>query len=196
MEVSLDLDDFSPLNHRFDLLFELKKRYPNFKISLFTVPWEIRLNPNGKGTPITEQQYCPWVKEVKKAQKEGWMEIYLHGFTHNQSEFHRLTYDEAKKRVIVGMKMFENVGIKLTPLFKAPYWQLSKDAKKAIEDLAVRVVEDGYYNWNIKDQYLSRNKVIAHGHVQDVCGNGLDESFARLLSVPQDANWKFLSELI
>lgn len=196
MQISYDNDDFSPLNHRFDILEKLKERYPDFKVTMFTIPWEIRFSPDTKGTPITEERYKPWVEKVKKAQKEGWLDIAIHGLTHAPREFEKLGYDEAKKRVMVAQKMFANVGIKTNGMFKAPFWLLSKEGKKSIEDLGLKVMENGYYNWNLKDDMPDEEKLIAHGHVHNTCDNGMEESYFRLIKTPQEAEWVHLKELV
>lgn len=196
MKISLEYDDFSPLNHRFDLLEKLRERYPDFKVTMFTVPWEIRLSPDTKGTPITEKKYKPWVDRVKKAQKEGWLNIAIHGLTHNINEFEKLGYDETKKRVVIAQKMFANVGIETNGMFKAPFWLLTEEGKLAVEDLGLKVMEDGYYNWNLKDEMPKGKKLIAHGHIHDTMGNGLDESYFRLIKVPKEAEWVHLKDMI
>lgn len=211
MNISLDYDDLSPLSHRFDLCEKLRERYPDFKVTFFTIPWDIRFSPSTSGTPITDEKYKDWCEYVKKAVEDGWMQIGIHGLTHAPREFERLNYSETKKRVVVAQKMFENVGIPVTNLFKAPYWLLSKNGKQAIEDLGLKVVEDGYYNWNLKDKMLLATldekidlenmpdvRLIAHGHIADGDGtdNGMDESFLRLCETPQDAKWVFLSEVL
>lgn len=197
MQIAVDYDDFGPLNHRFDILEQIRDRYTDFKVTMFTVPWDIRLSPKTKGTPITEPRYKPWVDEVKKAQDEGWMEIAIHGLTHAPREFEKLTYQEAKNRVLTGQKMFENVGIETNGMFKAPFWLLSEDGKKAIEDLGLKVMEDGYYNFNLKDEMPLEKTLIAHGHIQDgPSQNGIEESFFNLTKVPQDADWVHLREVI
>jgi hypothetical protein len=197
MKISCDYDDFSPMNHRFDILDKIRERYPDFKVTMFTVPWEIRLSPSTKGTPITHDRYKPWVDKVIEAVDEGWMDISLHGLTHAPREMENLTYQEVKNRILTGQKMFENVGIKINDLFKAPQWLISEDGKKAVEDLGLKLMEDHYYNWNLKDDKpKKKKKLIAHGHVQDVMGNGLDESFFRLSKTPTDAEWLHLKEMI
>lgn len=197
MKISYDVDDLSPMNHRFDLIEKFRKRYPGFKMTAFLIPWDIRFNPQGKGTPITEPEYMSFVSYVKKAQKDGWLDISIHGLTHAPSEFLNLTYKEAKGRALAAQKMLAHVGIEYNKMFKAPQWQLSEDGKKAVEDLGMVVMEDGYYNWNVKDERPPRKrKLVAHGHVQDVCGNGIEESFIRLTNVPSSAEWVFLKDLI
>lgn len=196
MRVSLDFDDFGPLNHRFDLLDELRKRYPGFKVTMFTIPWDIRLSPADKGTPITLPKFKPWVDEVKKAVGDGWLDVCLHGFTHHPAEFNELGYDKAKGRINFAEQMFAQCEIPLTKLFKAPYWLLSEKAELAVKDMGYTVVKDGYYNFNLKDECPKDEKLITmHGHVQDVCGNGLEESLHKIMQTPEDAKWVFLREI-
>lgn len=195
MKISLDFDDFSPMNHRIDLIDELRQRYSGFKVTMFTIPWDIRFNPQGKGTPITDMKYAEWVSYVKKAIKDGWMEIAIHGLTHAPTEFHDLTYEEAKNRIVVAQKMFVNVGIEINDMFKAPQWLINDDGRRAVKNLHLNLMEDGYYNWNIKDD-MPKGDLIAHGHIQDVMDNGLEESFTRLMKIPKDAEWVFLRGMI
>lgn len=198
MTISVDFDDFSPLNHRFDMLAKLRERYKDFKVTMFTIPWEIRLNPDGKGTPITDEKYMMWCHAVKKGVEDGWLEVAIHGLTHKPLEFSQLSYQKAKDRVTVSMKMFENTQIPYVKMFKAPNWAISDGAKLAMKDLDIKVIEDGYYNWNLKDDMPDGEKLIAHGHVQDEPStmNGIEQSYMRLSKVPPDAKWIFLSEAL
>jgi len=195
--VTIDLDDYSPLNNNVYLMEKLKERYEGFKITLFTVPWEIRWKADGKGTPITDEKWKPWVEATKQAIKDGWMEIALHGMTHAPKEFERLSYDKTRKRIIVSQKMFENVGIEICDLFKAPQWLISKDGERAVKDMGLTLVEDGYYNWNLKDEMPEVKNLIAHGHIQDDphFPNGLEQSYFRITKLPPETEWKFLSEV-
>lgn len=200
MRIAIEFDDFSPINSRFDLLEKLKEHYPEFKVTMFTVPWEIRYGRNlEESAPITSSKYKPWVDAVKEY--EDWIEIAPHGLTHAPMEFAELSANEATKRLIIGTKMFENKGIKYTNLFKAPQWEISKEAKEAIEGMGFIVLEDGYYDWNLAEDLPEEIKnsdkiVIAHGHVQNVCDNGLEEVFHRLMKLPVDTEFYFLSEAL
>jgi len=166
---------------------------------MFTIPWDIRISPSTKGTPITEPSYREWVDGVKEAIDDGWLEIALHGLTHAPREFDNLTYQEAKNRIVTGLKMFESVGIKTNGMFKAPQWLINEDGKKAVKDMNLKLMEDGYYNWNLKDSMPEGEEtLIAHGHVQDEVAtmNGMDQSLLRLMKTPIDAEWVFLSEVV
>lgn len=205
IKVALELDDFSPRNSNLALIEEIKEHYPDFKISLFTVPWEIRFGGSNHGTPITDEEYLPWVNAIKE--NEDWIEIALHGLTHlersqrNPAEFECISYDQAWKAITVGEKMFMNRGIKLAKIFKAPQWLLSPEGKKAAEDCGFLVVEDGYYNWNIKDEFPLKEAqegklIIGHGHIHDTCGNGLTECYDRLMRLPVGTKFFKLSEIL
>jgi hypothetical protein len=192
MKIVIELDDFSPKNSNLGLLEDLKDHYKDFKITLFTTPWEIRW---GEATPITGEKFQPFVEAVKKA--EGWIEIALHGLTHVPGEFRDITYDEARKRIIVTEKMFINRGIKYAKIFKAPHWELSLAGERAAMELGFRVVKDGYYNWNLKDEMPEiKGTIIAHGHIQNTMGNGLEEVMPKLLKIPPGTKFMWLSEYL
>lgn len=196
LRIAFEFDDFSPKNTHFELLEQIREHYPTFKVTMFTVPWEVRF---GEQTPITQPEYEPFVRACKLS--EDWLEIALHGLCHNPMEFAELSEDGARKRIEIGMKMFENRGIKLAPIFKAPFWALSKEGKLAAEKLGLKVVEDHYYNWNLADDFPQEaadrgDVIIAHGHVQNVTGNGLEEVMFKIMQLPPDTEFLKLSEVI
>jgi len=197
---SLDFHDYSPLNSNLGLLEDIHDHYPNCKITLFTVPWEIRW---GEQTLITLPKYKPFVEATKKAVKQGWIEIGIHGLTHAPGEFlinkrdDLSDYQYFKYRLMAAQRIFERVKLPYVKLFVAPFWQLHPQAKKAVESLGFRVVEEKDSNWNIKDHYPKNKKIVkGHGHIQATCGNGLEESLPRILEIPVNAEWKFLSEIL
>jgi hypothetical protein len=191
LKIALEFDDFGPKNHQLPLLEELKEHYPKLKVTMFTVPWDIRF---GEHAAITLDKFQPWVDAVKKF---DWIEIALHGLTHIPLEFSEISYEGAKKRIIIGERMLENRDIKFAKIFKAPHWSISEEGKKAAEDLGYSVVEDHYYNWNLIDDMPNTNELlIAHGHVQDVMGNGIAESMHKLMKLPTDTEFYYLSEIL
>lgn len=195
--IALEADDFNPKNHRFDILEKLRDRFPNFKITVFTVAWDIRYDTETGGLPVSREEFKSWVNIVRHAIDEGWLEVAVHGLTHAPHEFYDLKPDLAVAKVKFAQKMLEDAKIPYVKIFKAPFWELKENGKKAIEKEGFRVVEDGYYNWNIKDEFpVELDKVIGHGHIQDVVGNGLSESLIRLMQIPDDYEWKFISEVL
>ena len=196
IKIALEYDDFSPKNTHFELLEELREHYPGFKVTMFIVPWEVRF---GEQTPITQPEYAAFVKACK--QSTDWLEIAVHGLTHAPMEFAELSEEGARKRLVIGEKMFENREMKIAKIFKAPFWALSKEGKIAAEKLGYKVVEDHYYNWNLVDDFPQEvadrgDVIIAHGHVQNVVGNGMEETFSKLMKLPPDTTFYKLSEVL
>ena len=208
-KVALEYDDFGPRNSMLSTLEEIKDHYPNFKVTLFTVPWEIRfgqLTQGVLGTPITDVGCQAWVDAVLHHQ--DWMEIALHGLTHKLGDPRQgipgemeCSYEEAKKILMVAEKMFENQNLKLAKVFKAPQWLISEEAKRAVMDRGYKLCEDHYYNWNLKDDFpkeaAERGDIITgHGHVHDEMGNGMAETLHKVLAIPTDTQFYTLSEIL
>ena len=199
MKIALDYDDYGPMNHRWDIIDQLRTRFDDLKVTMFTIPWDIRFLPESKGAQITDPKFKAWVEKTKEAIEDGWMEVAIHGLTHLPLEFGELSYQEAKNRILVAQKMFVNVGIKTNGMFKAPNWAISEKAKQAVEDLGLQLMEDGYYNWNLRDERPDKRvNLIAHGHIQDGDGvnNGIEETYMKLADLPHDIKWQHLREAI
>jgi hypothetical protein len=195
--VALEADDFNPVNHRLDVLRKLRDRYDDFKITMFTVPWDIRYETEKGGAPITDERFTEWVNIVRHGVDDGWLEIAVHGLTHAPREFEGMEKKQADARITFAEKFLKDAKIPFVKIFKAPQWLLSEEAKKAVEDRGYKVVEDGYYNWNFKDDFpVELDEVIGHGHVQNVCDNGLDEALLRLVQIPEEYKFKFISEVL
>lgn len=208
-KVALEYDDFGPRNSMLSTLEEIKEHYPNFKVTLFTVPWEIRfgeLTQGVLGTPITDQGCKAWVDAIKE--NADWCEYALHGMTHKLGDPRQgipgemeIPYDSATKLLIVAEKMFENRGIPLAKVFKAPQWLISEEAKQAVLDRGYKLCEDHYYNWNLADEFPLEaaergDLIIGHGHVQDEMGNGMAETLHKILKLPVDTQFYKLSEIL
>lgn len=205
MRIALEFDDFSPRNTNFGILESLKEHYPGFKVSLFTVVWNVA--GVNEQTPITDAKFLPFVNAIKES---PWIEIVVHGFAHVPLEFANLNYDDARKRIMVAEKMLQNRGIEYKKIFKAPMWAISEEAEAAAESLGFQVVHDGYYHWNLNSDQVrckdgthkhfldvpKNELVIAHGHIQDVCGNGLQEVFPMLMKLPVDTEFIFISQAL
>jgi len=197
MKVAIEYHDWSPVNSNFGILESFKEHYPNFKVTMFTVPWEVRFgNSFQDSAPITLPKFKPFVDAINSC---DWIEVALHGLTHAPLEFAELSYDAAIKRIVIGMKMFENVGIKnFSKIFIAPQWGISPEAEQAAKDMGFVVLHDGYYNWNLasdKPNADATEPYIMHGHVQDVCDNGMQETQHNVLKLPADTEFLFLSDV-
>lgn len=151
--MTFDWDDFHETNHRLDLLHELKRINPAFKCTLFAVP--------GLGSKEFWVSVPPWCQ------------LAVHGWLHpDPYECQNWTFERTKEAMWNRPPFF-------TRGFKAPGWQISDATYKALLD----------EQWWVADQHLEdarRPKGLRtyfyedgnwHGHIQNVCGNGLQETW-------------------
>lgn len=176
--VICEWDDFAEDNHRLDLLHELKALRPDFKCTVFAVP--------------TRGSFKFWWSVPH------WIELAMHGWEHGDppvdgGECKNWTYD----------RMNEAMGTKPGRFvwgFRAPGWQLSTAAMEALRD----------DNWWLADKPYNDDRrphgLLVHrdgdgdhwhGHIQNVCGNGLEETFAEVMSRVRAADsFQFMSEVV
>ena len=103
-KIVFNIDDFCDRDWPImDHLFALKKRYPNFKVTLFTIPFKISR------------------EHLLEAKSTGWIELAVHGFTHIPKEMLVLNREEI-------VKGFSTIDFSLfTRGFRAPYWLLNEE---------------------------------------------------------------------
>ena len=176
----LDFDDFRRENSRLDLLDELKRRVTDLKVTLFTIPmsscgWMAHMN---------------WLAQVRE--ERPWIELAMHGLHHDYLECSH--WDQP--RSLTHLLAVEETGI-FVPGFKAPYWETSPGLYAALIER----------NWWIADHPKNISKRPAglrvyeldrservHGHIQNVCGNGLEEKFEYYTSLK--GPFQFVSEVM
>ena len=187
----VDLDDFYDETDALDKLVAIKEKYPNFKITLFTIPGKISL-------PL-----------LKKAKKLGFIQMAVHGYDHHDNyEFSKPTEEEAMKLLFKrGNLSYYVKG------FKAPGWQISVGAMKALSRMnfwvAVQYPDDrmnghpdGPYQPAVIDglPYYSHNMppegyIGIHGHIWDCCGNGIDVIIKEIEKYPTDIEFEYIDNL-
>jgi len=171
--VTFDFDDFHETNHRLGYLQALKRINPDFRCTVFAVP--------GRGT------HSFWSSLPR------WIELAVHGWKHPDSyecaRWERERMEELLAEPVV-RRHFVNG-------FKAPGWQISDACYQVL-------LERG---WWVADQHLEDHRRPAglrtyfyedggwHGHVQDVCGNGIAETWDVLREAVSNATeFRFCSE--
>jgi len=169
-EKIMDFDDFSETNNRLDLLLELKKEIPQLKVTLFTIPGQSSL------------EFCQ-----KIVNDYDWIELALHGDIHSYLE---CIYWNRKKSIAY-LEKYEKWGC-FKKIFKAPYWKGSKGLYQVLKSNKYILAENKQVKDYKKLYILNENSV--HGHIQNVCGNGLQEKFNYYKSLKNN-NFKFISEL-
>jgi len=197
----LDADDFSSIRPGYELLLRLKEHFPKFKITLFTPAFHIKYFL--KDVPMTKLE--KWGRMVQE--ESDWLEIAPHGFAHLRGEW--MTND--RKQIDMQLNAMENVfkriGLKIIKVFKAPFWEYTEEVEKALLDRGyilaidrnnpvVRTDIKTYaWNWSIDEPIPKYHTIKGHAHIWGT-NNGIDKCFANLLKIPQDSEFKFISEFL
>ena len=202
-KIALSLDDFTIVHNRLDLLLKLKNHFPDFKVSLFTIPMDTKMDYG----PYLERGEA--LQEVKK--HLDWIQLIPHGLLHDSSsEMVRESYDSFKNTVIPSIKKaFEEDGLPYEHGFKAPHWRWSEGVAHALDDLgfwgAVRP-EKGkmlrtkkfYEHTHGLDEPFWESELETlklHGHIYGT-KNGLGLCFNNLLKLPRSVEWHFVTDFL
>jgi hypothetical protein len=177
--VIVDFDDFCEDDHRLELLETLREANPLFRCTLFAIP--------ARGST----EFWDAVPE--------WCELAAHGWEHpDPYESSAWTYDQAMDSLMCTPARFVSG-------FKAPGWQISQGTYQAIAEAEWWVAD----HWDNDDRRPDgiRAHVIAppaacgadpdhwHGHIPNVCGNGIAETFPELLQRVREAvSFEWVSE--
>ena len=172
--MTFDFDDFCEASNRLDRLHELKALNPLFRCTVFAIP--------GRGSDGF------WSSIPR------WIELAVHGWLHpDPYECLHWTRDE-----ITRVLDSEVVRRHFVNGFKAPGWQIS--------DACYEVLRAN--GWWVADQHLEdarRPEGLRtyfyedggwHGHITDVCGNGIEETWPTLKEiVAKTTEFRFCSEV-
>lgn len=180
-DVVCDFDDFCESDNRLDLLHTLREANPAFRCTLFAIP---ALGSNEFWNAVPE-----------------WCELAVHGWEHpHPREAEHWSRDQAMDVLMCAPQRFVDG-------FKAPGWQISTGTYQAIADAQWWVAD----HWENDERRPSgiRAHVISpaagsgadpehwHGHIPDVCGNGIAETFPELLDrVVAAESFEWVSECV
>lgn len=170
----VDFDDYCEGNHRLDLLEGLRAANPAFRCTLFAIPalggprfWD--------ATP-------------------DWCELAMHGWQHGEPAVECALWSAERMREAIAAKPERFVCG-----FKAPGWQISAGCYEALLE-ADWWVADQPYNDHRRPPHLRVHRLGEgdhwHGHIQNVCGNGLEETYAQLRErVASASEFRLVSEV-
>jgi hypothetical protein len=203
--ICLDMDDFSVLNNKLDLLLKLKEAYPNLKVSMFTIPCDVAYESNFDAKLVRDRALA------KVKENLDWIEIIPHGLTHMPREFEKCTYELMKDKVIPAIdEAFKKDGLPYVKGFKAPYWLWNDEVIRALDDAGwwgaidrkVRNIKKTkrFYVFTHTINELFYNSTCdllkLHGHITSGMPDNLDLCLTNLFKMPSDAEFKFASELV
>jgi hypothetical protein len=206
-KVSLDLHDFSLIRSRFDLFLMIKDHYPNFKLSLFTIPFDYIYEMSGMNRVIKEEV----IKQVNE--NKDWLEFIPHGLTHIPREFEKAdresttTYTENVISEMVKSGIPED---RIVKGFGAPMWLWNQDVVDVLDEKGwwgaidrnqpdmLKTKKTYTYTHSIAEPFwLSNQETLnLHGHMMLPDKNNLEDCLLRLFKLPLDSEWHFASEYV
>lgn len=203
--VVMDVDDFGFLLPGYDDLLALKKSLPGFKITAFTIPLPKEFYHPTNAKQFSLDKYRKWAAIVNE---QDWIEVAVHGFSHVHNEM-EVSYTDAIDTIKAFEKLFGDIGLEYSKIFKAPYWQYSYDALVALRDRGYvvgidrnhqRPIPDGLqtyvYNWSFEEPLPDDVPVIkGHGHFTGQNTNNIGDTLANILHhLPSDAHFQTIGE--
>lgn len=204
--VVMDVDDFAFLLPGYDDLLRLKNSFADFKITAFTIPLPKEFYNSVNAKHFTKDKYQQWAKVVRD---NPWIEVAIHGFSHTHNEFD-VGYDQAIKMLTAIENYFEQMGVRYSKIFKAPYWQYSYDALVALRDkgyvVAIdrnhqRPVPDGLktyvYNWSFEEPLPEADIIKGHGHFTGQNTNNISATLANICHhLPKNTRFLTIGEYL
>ena len=164
--MTFDWDDAYDGHDALDRLRQLQEMRPDFRATLFAIP--------GLCTPA-------WCESLP-----GWVELAVHGWRHESNyECAAWTQDDMEScldQPIVRAYFVEG--------FKAPGWQISDACYQVLHELdwwvADQHLEDGRRPAELRT-YLYEDGHNWHGHIDNVCGNGIEETWPQVVELVEGA---------
>ena len=203
--VALSLDDFSVLNNRMDLLLKLKEHYPDFKVSLFTIPFDMQIEANPQAKTLREGA-LNLIKE-----NLDWLKLIPHGLTHMAREMENVDYYSFRDLVLPSIdEAFKKDGLPYEKGFKPPFWLWNEDVVRVLDEKGwwgatdrnqpnmLKTERNYVYTHSLEEPfYASTSEVIKlHGHIDGVSKNDLELCFINLFKINDDITWHFITDYI
>jgi hypothetical protein len=165
----IDYDDFT-VGTALSNLLRIKKHYPGFKVTAFTIP--MHLSVLKKELPF--ERLKAWAEVVREY---DWIEIAVHGYAHLREE---CLVDRAKAERLLSEseKTLTELGLPWVKVFKAPHWLASREMYECLRDRGYLVAVDRNqlkpdvpglktytFNWSLDETVLpSEEWIKGHGH--------------------------------
>jgi hypothetical protein len=174
LQVVVDFDDFAPdqESNAMNWFIELKHKYPNFRVTLFTIlgRWRFDL--------------------LKQVTNFDWIELAAHGYYHAKNgevlEWNQANwFDRINK--------YEQTGL-FTKIFKAPNWEMSPLGYEILKDwgwaVAVRRQQVKEVPTGMKYYCFEDNFFSIHGHTWTMNAHKQEGMFNRWV---KETQFKFVS---
>lgn len=204
--VVFDVDDYGFLLPGHDELLMLRKSFPDFKATCFTIPLPKEFYAKDNIKHFDWAKYRKWAEMVNSL---GWLEVACHGFSHVHHECYT-GYGKAVTTIVAAEKVFARVGLKYAKIWRAPYWQMSYDFIHALKDRGWTVALDRNspqpvpegtrtytYNWSIQEPLPPSGPVLGHSHFRGDNANNILDCLGNVLKeLPTEAKFMTVSEYL
>jgi hypothetical protein len=201
--ICLDLDDFSVLRNRLDLLLQLKEHYPDLKLTAFTIPFDFELELTQLA--LTRDRQLKTIKE-----NLDWIQLVPHGLTHIPNEFANADRKAMQLALKAIDEQFRKDGLPYEKGFKAPFWLWNSKVVKYLDQKGwwgavdknqpnMPTTKRFYrYTHSIDEPFWESNDEVLklHGHMTAPSTNNLEDCFLNLMKMPRDATFVFATDLL
>lgn len=201
--VVLDLDDFSILRSRMDLLLTIKEHYPKFKVSMFTIPYDYEYEMSQLRIQRDE------AKELIK-KNLSWIQIIPHGLSHLPREFEKADTKATVLALNAINEIFMKEELPYERGFKAPYWLWNKEVVEVLNQRGfwgavdrdqpnmLRPKKYYVYDYSIDEPFWLSDKetVKLHGHMTLPSKNNLEDCLLNLFKLPNNVEFKYVTDFI
>lgn len=202
--VVLDLDDFSVLRSRWNLLLKLKEHFPKLKLSLFTIPFDYEFESVHQYRIVRD-------KELQKLHDNlEWIEIIPHGLSHFAREFEKADRKTMQMALKAMEAVFKKDAMPYVKGFKAPFWLWNQDVVDVLNEEGwfgatdrnqpdmLKTKRNYIYSHSIDEPFWESKEPLLklHGHMTLPSKNNIEDCFLNLMKMPSDADFKFVSEVV
>ncbi len=202
--VVLDLDDFSVLRSRPDLLRTLKEYYPNFKVSMFTIPFDYEYET--QGVRLMRDSCLKFIHE-----NLDWIQIIPHGLTHIPNEFLHCDRGTMEMTLQAIDEAFKNDALPYEKGFKAPFWLWNKDVTDVLDEhkwwgavdpnqpYMNKTKKTYTYQYSIDEPFWKDKKtgvLKLHGHMTSPSKNNLEDCLLNLFKLPSDTKFGYVTDYL
>lgn len=203
MKVVFDLDDFSVIRSRMDILRQIKEHYPSFKLSAFTIPVDyeyeksqLRLNRD------------VFLKDIHA--NLDWIQIIPHGLTHMPREFEKCDRETMLMSLAAIDEALTRDGLPYVKGFKAPFWLWNQDVVDVLDEQGwwgasdrnqpdmLRTKKHYEYTHSIDEPFWNAKTDLLklHGHMTSPSSNNIEDCLLNIFKLPADATFHFASEFV
>jgi len=195
--VVLSLDDFSVVNNRMDLLLKLKEYFPDFKVSLFTVPYDVE---SDWGPYLIKDESLELIK-----QNLDWIQLIPHGLFHlNRNEM--IAFGNINAIFDSIELVFNSLGLPFEKGFKSPHYSWNEEVVKKLDSMGwfgainpfkskLKTKKFYRHTHTIDNIDYSKDFLKLSGHVYG-CKDDLGKNMDNLLKLPKNTNFEFVTQHI